>query len=1268
MSVFMLDFTKRENRFMKFIRFLGVLWILFPCMSFAASSSDFQNASKLLSAARRGDIQTVQILINNGANINYTDSTGLSLVCTAVMNNDKRAIQVLQMYGADASSCDRQIKNYKQKTRVAAHGEEYGFFSGLSSSHVILLSAVGVAAVIGGVALLTDSFKAKNNNSASSSGGSHSGGGGGSSSGSGSQWGTGTTPYGPAYLTSTGEINKNADIAANLALWDTRSQSGLKYDDYNYLRNVLTVENVKTSQAKLDGLNPLLENYLLDMHGYHSFANGYMGQYTFRNSSNTPELPKLKDALSNPLQGRPVRVALITGNGINPYGSANSAKGIMYAINNTTTSQTPIVDKYINNTLSVNSEMTVFTETENEGFDLSGSGSVFNPFADVNDSALAKIVAGWEAGGRTNADLYGFVPNGQLAIFRTGDGVVWNKIDNATSGTPVGTITDTDGILSDGDIINLTGIGTFTIKTALSQKGEDSTVNVGGTKFKLAENSKMFVGVCTSDCENNIGIYIGTDGAWYVNYSGGNNIDGVYISDSGRVYNYKTKSTDTTETPVYVYSNFSAMKSATTISDVVANTNVLSNSRQYSYLTVDNFTKAAAWAGVSDLNTYYATQITNNYGTYTYYLNDTLISEAQGNVANNLFLGYNNLSMPMIVMPAGDYLLKDAASGTTYYDTLSATFENYAPMIYGTSLKHDFMTVVGVSHAKGNSEADTISAYGNGINSAYGKLQLSLWVDDNEDIYSSRKCGLAGVGGSGVDPWCFAASGPTAEMATAAAAGAVASVKSAFSYMTTDQIFTLLALTAEGPYLKTDTNGQTLVDYLQSMYELPLEYKDKIATMSDSEYLEAFKDVFGYGLINIERAIKPGYSIFYYSDGNIVSSPLDAYWGNGASSSKSSSRASTVLGRSGTLKTSFFDIVESADGSVSLPRVWNAEISLNNNYKHGLYMGDVLAEFSVDSTNKHTNRIGNMTFDMAMSPRAYNDNFNGLDNLNVKFSNENYDLEAGYQRYLTDGESRFDGRANGVLSLIANSVSSGAKYKSGHFAFGARAFSGTVTDENLLENDPVVSSQFEPARLGLANGGAMDVAYNNDKFNIDLSFGNMHETNTVLGSISDGLLSLNGADTQYIDAVANYKPFEKVKLSMHATFANTHANVGDGIISSLSDIKSNAFALGADLYGFNFTAAMPLAAVDGKMGYDYADLSVVESDGKYDVAINNPHTEYIDLAAQKRELRFSGSYKKQLGKFTDAGIGFIYRVNPGNTDVFGNESLLMFKLHHRLGI
>ena len=1252
---------------MKFLKWFFAVSLVVPGVSYAVSG-DFQSASQLLISARRGDIQSVQRLINSGADVNYTDSNGLSLVCTAVMNNDTRAIQVLQMYGADASKCDRQIKKYKNKSKVAKYGEEYSFFSGLSSPQIIALSAVGVAAVIGGVAWLTDAFDAKNSNDKHTSGGSHSGGGGGSggSTATATKWDAGNIPYGPKFLTSDGKIDTSFNVTAELGFWDNSNGSELRKSNFNYLRKD-TANNFLS-----DGLNSMLQNYLLVMHGYNSFANGYMGQNIFREKDTwNPVLPAIEGA-----QMRPVRVALITGNGINPYGSANSGEGITYAISTASDSSTPLVDKYLNNNLSNN------IESENSGYDYSGSGSAFNIFANVNDTALAKIVAGWEGGGDSSStigDLYGFVPNGQVAIYRTGNGTTWTTIETATDRPEVGTFTDTDnnGVLSATDVVKINGVY-YTIYTADSQTAITQPIlTINGTTYKLPDKSttisksiwdNLFVGKCGTDCDD-IAIYIGTDGGWYVNSSGGDSIDAVYIADSGNVFEYKTKNTSS------AHNNFTAIRDAVsktysvvgdpsaTTTDIIANVNILDESRNINYLTTDLFTTMAKVNGATDLKLFYNSQITNYYG------------GEEGGIAHSLFNGYSS-SLPMIIMPAGEHLYK-TASDEYFAKTLDATFENYAPMLYGANLKHDFMTVVAVSHTIGTSSTSTISGYGDGIASSYGPLVLSKWIDtDTGNVYSSRQCGIAGKGSSAnnIDPWCFAASGPTAEMATASAAGAVAAIKSAFSYMTNDQIFTLLALTADGPYLSANTSGttfnnETLATHLKQMYELPLEYD--VDNLSTTEYLEAFKNVFGYGLINLERAIKPGYAIYYYSKGNIVSSNGNQFWGNIASSSSSvSHRASSVLSLAnhGGITTSFYDVVESIDGSLSLPRVWTNTLALDKDSKHGLYMGDVLGDFNVDSTNKRTNKVGNIEFSMAMSERAYNDNLNGLDNLKISWTNDKYDLTAEYQHYLTDGESRFGGRANGVLALASNTMASGAKYKNGKFGFGGRAFAGTITDEGSLDHDPVVSAQFEPGRLGFVNGGSLDFDYKNDKFAFGTSVGVIHEDNTILGMYSDGVFGMKGGNTKYIDAVATYKPMDKVKLSLRGTFADTSVEDTGLLISSLSDIKSNAFAFGLDIDKFSFTAAMPLAVVDGKLGYEYAQFDVVENDGGYDVVVNDARTKFMDLSAVKRELRFSTSYKKSVGEFTDMGIGFIYRVNPNNTDAFGNESLLMFKVHHRLGI
>ncbi len=1217
---------------MKFIRFFGVLAFLIPCMSMAAGNGDFQNASRLLSAARRGDTQTVQMLINRGADINYTDSTGLSLVCTAIMNNDTRAIQVLQMYGADASNCERQIKKYKQKTKVATRGEEYGFFSGLSSSHIIALSAVGVAAVIGGVALLTDAFDAKNNNSSSSSSGSHSGSGGGSSSDTTSytKLFSQNLPYGPACTGSS--------CPTDFTTWE-------EMQDFDYMSDTSTQNTF---------------NYLMVSHAYDAFIRGYLGMETIRISSDLSSFD-LSDFGYYPQGdipggGKPVNVAMITASGVNATGSAVdglipwidssqitsvqtacASDSTSEACRNATIAATNTAHKYYNL-----SGATVADATENAAFDLTGAGTVFG-FATDADTKLAKIIAGWEYGGRATGDFYGFIPNGQLTVYKAGTGAAWT---DTTSSSVTG---------------------------AYNMAGDELAVD---DTFTLADGTTITVTSVSGDS------FVATDSSDNV-YNGYLVDDNLYVgvgTDINQKYSVGDESSLTLEQELTVsdYKNYSAIYKALTLKDsgnyvanVIANLSLPSASTALDYAMINDAKVLYDNASTDALKVTVYKNLINNY--YNLDTSDDTTVNTPGADAGLAFTGLGNYQQQILINPAGRtlYGIGDGKS----LSPQNATFENFAPVVY-PNLENLFATVVAVKPTDGTTDT-TIDGY---TAEGAGKLQLSVWTDedDSSTIYSSRMCGLTGTGNGGeMNPWCFAAPGTTDMDATAAMAGSVALVKSAFNYMTPKQIFLLLALTADGPYLGVNPNSSTgyskwssdadLIEYLQGMYIMPSNLDS-----SDDQYLQSFKTAFGYGMINLERATRPTTNVYFYSSDtdSIVYSGNKAFWSkiSTTSSSSSSSRASTVLNGRGTVKTSFYDILESADSSISLPRVWNAEFSLNSDYRHGFYMGDVLGEFAVDSTNKHSKTVGNMSFDMAMSPRAYNDNFNGLDNLKISFNNEHYDLNAEYQHHLTDGESRFDGRANGVLSLVSNAITSGAKYKYGKFAFGAHAFSGLMNDENLLENDPVVSSQFEPARLGLATGGAMDAGYNGEKFSLNMSIGNMHENNTVLGSISDGFLALNGADTQYVDVVANYKPFEKMNLFARATYANTQANIGDGIISALSDIKSNAFALGTDLYGFNFTAAMPLAVVDGKMGYDYADMSVVENNGGFDVVINDAHIEYIDLSVEKRELRFSGSYKQSLGEFTDAGVGFIYRVNPGNTNAFGNESILMFKVHHRLGI
>ncbi len=1219
---------------MKSASFLVFLGMLMPCVAFGATGSAFQNAAQLLAAARRGDTRTIQFLINSGADINYVDSTGLSLVCTAVMNNDKRAIQILQMYGADASNCDKQIKQYKRKTKVASSGEEYGFFSGLSSSHIVALSAVGVAAVIGGVALLTNVFDSENNNS-TSSGGSRPNGGGGNTVTDGEALFSQNLPYGPACSGTT--------CPTDFTDWGAESSIPLRQLDFAFMS---------------DPNNGF--NYLMASYAYSPFIRGYLGMNTIRISNdkspfNLKSLPYIDGVPVG--GGKPVNVAMITSNGINTTGSA--VDGIITWIDpNKVNSVLSICDANGDNSTlcqtafaaALNEETHKYYnysgpnvgKNETTTFDLSGAGTVFGLASD-SDTKLAKIIAGWEYGGRADRDYYGFIPNGQLTVYKTGAGQYWGTPGSGVPATGSYNISD-DGLTEDDTF-------TFAGKTLVVTSVE--TDSAGGWMFiaeDQTDSTKVYQGYIVN---SNL----------YISSTANGGIDAMYtIGESNALtLNKSLQNAD--------YKTYSAISQAISAQDsgVVVNLALPATSIGLDYVDVLGAKALYDFAGSSSSIFVSGDGLINQYYN-TYAGDDDDTNVKQPNVdANNAFTNLGIYKTQIWINPAGwnMYGTNNGASMTPQY----ATFENFMPVVYPT-MQNRFMTVVALKPGSTNgTSGQDISGY-NPAN--VGKLELATWADAEDNQYQSRICGLTGTGNGGaINPWCFAAPGATNLEATAAMAGGVALVRSAFDYMSPDQVFLLLALTADGPYLgknpETDkvwASNTELIEYLDKLYTLPLGMNNNADV-----YLDNFKQAFGYGMINLERATRPGTNVYFFDGTSIVSSSTNKpYWGTALSTN--SSRASSVLSLPGrqSITTSFYDILDSSDGSVSLPRVWKNTIALDGNNKHGLYMGDVLGDFNVGSTNKRSNKIGDLTIDMAVSQRAYNDNLSGLDNMRISWTNDNFDLATEYQHYLTDGESRFSGRANGVLGLMSNTMSANTMYKNGRFGFGGRAFVGAITDENLLDKDPVVSSQFEPGRLGLANGGSFDTRYINDNFGLNVSFGVMHENNTVLGMVSDGMFAMNNADTKYIDALATYKPFDNVKLSLRRTFATTKAENDSPFIAQLSDIKSNAFVFGADIGGFSFTAAMPLAVTDGYIGYGYADFDVVENNGKYEIAVNNPHMEYIDLSAQKRELRFSTSYKHALGAFTDAGIGLIYRLNPNNIDMFGNESVLMFKIHHRLGI
>jgi hypothetical protein len=792
-------------------------------------------------------------------------------------------------------------------------------------------------------------------------------------------------------------------------------------------------------------------------------------------------------------------------------------------------------------------------------------------------------------------------------------------------------------------------------------------VNVGGVNYNVSydDAAKTF----TVSGPYGFAGYVGSDGLLYVDMGGG--ATNVYSFNESGNNEFVLKGTLTAAD----YLNYEAMYSAANLGsvgnravDIIANSAISQPMRSNSAATISDALVLASGAN----NLAGKKQIFLNVINY-YYNQNTGDSYNPGSDAGSLFGGMGSLFSPMLIFSTGEFgfgLMGEEKSPSIK----EATFENLAPMFW-SNMNHLFMSVVAVQSQNGTSGVSKVSEYDGSV--APGKIILSSYNFSPDTVYASRACGMAGKGTAEVDPWCFAAAGSTGEQAVSAMAGAVAAVGGAFPYMSAGQIFTLLALTSDGALLSSGNNNglpkteAELASFLQGKYELPPEYIVRVE--NGENYLSVFAEVFGYGLVNLERATRPNTSVYYASGTSIKG----AQW-RSASAAAVNGTAFALSGafgsRAGSISVPVWDVLESADGSLSLPRVFENEFALSGG-RRGIYLGDALGEFdpekekSSEGILKNDDKKDGLSFDAKFSESNRVSSMNGLGELSLEYKSGGWGLGAEYKRRLNDARGavlRGDG-SNPILSLASDAVSSGATWAGGGWTFGARAFSGQITDEQLLENDPAISGRYEPERLGFMRGAESSVGFAGEKFALRTSVGAARESDTLLGAYSGGLLGMGGGDTIYIDSIAVFAPTDSLKLTARATFASTHADPGGGAILDVSDIGSDAFALGAEFGGWSLSASLPLAVRSGRMRYATMDYEISDAENGYALS-TNPYEADFDLAPESREARFSMAYRTRLGAATTGALGFVYRVNPDNTKDFGNESILMLKVKHSIGI
>ncbi|MCL2890035.1 MAG: hypothetical protein FWF34_02155, partial [Alphaproteobacteria bacterium] len=979
------------------------------------------------------------------------------------------------------------------------------------------------------------------------------------------------------------------------------------------------------------------QNYLLMMHGYAPFARGYLGQSTLRlnNATRTPQnLANFTFEFrgytgSEPLTsvtvggGRPIPVALITAHGINPTGSAADGFIGFTNLNNCLQMAGGVCIRYEANVTRKYANIDVNILNEFPWFDYSGHGSVFNPYASDYESSLAKIVAGWEGDITPDVgDFYGFLPNGQLLLYRTGGGKLWTA--------------DTSGTVEGDNVVGGTTFATVT------------SIDIGGVTYTASFDATTGLLTLTAPGESNIVWFIGRNGLAYDNVGGASQnvfeINGTDIILAGTLADQD-------------YQNFGAILDAISGygrgsgTSIIANAAVVPEMRNTNTLTVSSMQNLGLTS--SNLGAYF--QLIHQYYDRSAWA-DATDTEKQGLIANQAF---STLSNQMLIFGTGEYKFGIGPDSTI--SILDATLENYAPALYA-NLRHLFMSVVAVQFGGGTGTANVGTVAGYDGTGGRGTIGLSAW-SDGTNTYAARACGMAGRGTSTVDPWCFAAAGATTEQAVAAMAGAVGSVQGAFSYMTNQQIFTLLAVTSDGRAL---TAAQ-----LQNLYTLPGQYQSQVLA-DGSNYADIFAEVFGYGLVNLERATRPGTRVFFFTGDRINSSAGNAVWRtasvSGASAAATGFASSGVFGLDlGTVSAPVFDYVESADGTMSMARIFENSFDLSAG-RRAVSMGDVLGDFKT-TLDEHESSAGGLDFKMSFreSLNSGRDEYGNLDKLSLRQSFGDWSFGAKYERHAGDAKIlRGDGE-NPILGLASHAVSSDAQYKFGRWSFGARGFAGSVTDEGLLENDPSISGRIQHARLGGVHGIESGAMYDMGVFAFGANIGFVNESDTVLGAYSDGLLNLGGGGTIYIDNVAVVRAGERLRFNMRATHAQTRGNPNGEFILGLSDLRSDAYSVGMEYGGWSFNIARPLGVTRGMMQYVTGDYELVETDAGYDV-VGESYIANLNMAARNRETRFSMAYRTPLGPATNGAFGFIYRDNPNHTDRFGNESIFMLKLNHKIGI
>jgi hypothetical protein len=504
-------------------------------------------------------------------------------------------------------------------------------------------------------------------------------------------------------------------------------------------------------------------------------------------------------------------------------------------------------------------------------------------------------------------------------------------------------------------------------------------------------------------------------------------------------------------------------------------------------------------------------------------------------------------------------------------------------------------------------------------------------VDANNQISSfSNRCGVA-------KDWCLAA--PGSNLITTYTTNGYYVQASGTSFAAPNASGALAALMGAFPHLSPETVTQILF---------------KTATDLGAVGVD---DIYGNGLINMEKAINP-------SDGG---------W-KIALGTKISSNTTPVTVSSIVLPAAFGAAVKSSNSNIMFLDEYNKDYAMP------------LSSLAASQTNKidlftRLNKFGS-------SPFEYNVN-DGRTKIGASFAADQYDKD----------------ETNVQKSYFSTSIPSGNGNYDAAFAYNANlsevvGFSGLQGVELAPKE---VSTAFKNPYLGLAQSasasvlgyhtdtGGLRVGFydgdlhenasdystksgvrgafaemsfaDDDKKSVSFTVGMNNEENSVLGGESSGALALGNSSSTYYGAVAGkYKIDEHLSLMANYNVGVTKVqDSSSSLFSDTSKIVSDSFSVGMEYKNLaqdndklQVSLSQPLRVMSGSSNLTLPQDVTPDGDIIYS-------KQKLGLAAQGRELDLESFYNAQLDESSDLKLGATVRFSPDNNSAAPSEGVLLAK-------